>query len=162
MPRSSSVGQEWPVYQTSDTLTLAPPPLFPTHPHPVRNICGKGLTGEPSVWALTLPNLHDDLHGACTAHTSLPVLQSLQAPIGCSCNKRPEKSGGEKGLRALPRNPSAALAHKDRTGSWGVASSSHLPVNLSTSILPTRIRRARPAQPAPRTGPSPKSSAPLS
>ena len=52
-----------------------------------------GALAQPS-WMLTLPNLHDDLHGACAAHTSLPVLQSLQTPIGCSCSKRPEQSGG--------------------------------------------------------------------
>lgn len=64
----------------------------------------------PSHQALTLPDLHDDLHGARAAHTSLPVLQSLQAPIGCSCSKRPAPSGGEIGMPVLPRNPSAALA----------------------------------------------------
>lgn len=87
--------REWSRCWTSDTLSLLPPlPLLSTPPLSIRSICCKSPAGEPLAWMLTLPNLHDDLHGACAAHTSLPVLQSLQTPIGCSCSERPEQSGG--------------------------------------------------------------------
>lgn len=102
VPQSSNWHQERPMYQTSDLLILSLPPLPTTHPYPLRDICGKSPTGGSSDRALTLLDLHDDLHGAREAHTSLPVLQSLQAPIGCSCSKSPEQLGGERGCPCYP------------------------------------------------------------
>lgn len=37
---------------------------------------------------LTLPHFHDNLHGACLADPSFPVLQAIQRPIGSGCKKR--------------------------------------------------------------------------
>lgn len=101
---------------------------------------------EPSNWVLTLPDLHDDLHGACEAHTSLPVFQSLQAPIGCSCSKMPVTSGGESGLFTLPRNPSAALGQNCEVES----SKEPPPTCDSFNFFP--FHRDRIASPAPPQG----------
>lgn len=45
--------------------------------------------GAPTP-ALTLPHFHDDLHGACLADPSFPVLQAIQCPIrgGCKGERR--------------------------------------------------------------------------
>lgn len=37
---------------------------------------------------LTLPHFHDNLHGACLADPSFPVLQAIQCAVGSGCKKR--------------------------------------------------------------------------
>lgn len=57
------------------------PPLL-QHIHiltktPLKNAIMQKHNERLSDWVLTLPNLHDDLHSVCVAHTSLSVLQTL-------------------------------------------------------------------------------------
>lgn len=44
---------------------------------PLKNDIMQKHNERLSDWVLTLPDLHDDLHSVCVAHTSLSVLQTL-------------------------------------------------------------------------------------
>lgn len=58
-------------------------PWNPEFPHPPEE---QGRPQGPG--ALTLPHFHDNLHGACLADPSLPVLQAIQRAVGSGCKRR--------------------------------------------------------------------------